>query len=111
MKLQMEFVLNGKWNDHTAITLHTFLAKHRDSFHLIQRCGDHVTVDIPSERMRVGNLLENIECNDKDVSAALSSVRIGENVNGTRNEFKREVDLILPTEPVKNKKKKGHAQI
>ena len=70
---------------------------------------DHVTVDIPSERTRRGNLLENIECNEKDVLAALSSVCRGDNVNGMRNEFKRALAFILPTDPAKNKKKRGHA--
>ena len=28
-----------------------------------------------------------------------------------RNEFKREIDLLLPTEPVNNDKERGHTQI
>ena len=44
-------------------------------------------VEIPRERTRVRHLLENIECNDKDVLAALSSVCIDDNVNGMRYEF------------------------
>ena len=32
-------------------------------------------------------------------------------MNGTRNEYKRAVSFILPTDPVNNKKKRGHAQI
>ena len=107
----MDFLLNGKWNGQTGITLHTFLAKHIASFHSLQKCGDHVTVDIPSEHMRVKHLLENIEFNDKYVLAALSSVRLDDNVNGIINEFKRAVAFILPTDHVKNKKKRGHAYI
>ena len=57
VKVNMDFLLNGNCNDQTAITLHTFLAKHRASFHFLQRCGDQVTVDIPSDRTRVGHLL------------------------------------------------------
>ena len=61
--------------------------------------------------MREGHLLDNIEVNDKDVSAALSSVFLDDNVNGTRNDFERAVDFLLLNEPVKNKKKRGHAHI
>ena len=61
--------------------------------------------------MRVEYILENIKCNDKDVSAALSSVRLDDSVNGTRNQFKRAVAFLLPNEPVRNKKNRGHAQI
>ena len=60
VKLHMDFLLNGKWNDQTAITLHAFLEKHISSFHSLQRCGDHVTVDISSEHTRVGHMLYNI---------------------------------------------------
>ena len=81
----MNFLLNRKWNGETDITLHKFLAKHRASFHLLQQCGYHVTVEIPSERKCVGHLLENIYCNDKDISAVLSSFRLDDNVNGIRN--------------------------
>ena len=107
----MDFLLNGKWNSQTAITFHTFLAKHRDSFHSLKRCGDHVTVEIPSECTGVGYLINNIYCNDKDLSAALSSVSLDDNANGMINEFEKAVAFLLPTDPVKNKKKRGHAQI
>ena len=109
VKLQMYFLLNGKYNVHTAITLHTFLAKYRASFHSLQRCGDHVTVEIPSERTHVGNILENIECNDKYFLAALSYFRLDDNVNGMVNDFERDVAFLLPNDPVKNKKRRGHA--
>ena len=111
VKVHMDFLLNGKCNSQSAITLHMFLAKNIDSFHSLQQCGDHVTVDIPSERTRVGHLLENIECNDKDALTALSYVRLDNNVNGMRNEFEREVAFLLPTDPAKNKNKRRHAQI
>ena len=91
--------------------MHAFLAKHRAFSHPLQRCGYHVTVEIQSERMREGHLLDNIEVNDKDVSAALSYVCLDDNVNGTRNDFERAVDFLLLNEPVKNKKKRGHAHI
>ena len=68
-------------------------------------------VEIPRERTRVRHLLENIECNDKDVLAALSSVCLDDNVNRMRNKRERAVAFLLPTDPVKNNKKRGHDQI
>ena len=70
-----------------------------------------MTVEILSELTHVGHLLENIELNDMDVLAALSSVSFDDNANGMINEFERAVDFLLPTDPVKNKKKRGHVQI
>ena len=107
----MDFLLNGKWNVQTDITQNTFIAKHRYSFHSLQQGWDHVTVEILSEHPRVGHLLDNIEFNDKDVSEALSSVCLDDNMNGTRNEYERVVSFILPTDPVNNKNNRGHAHI
>ena len=70
-----------------------------------------MTVEIPSERTHVGNILENIECNDKYFLAALSYVRLDDNVNGMVNDFERDVAFLLPNDPVKNKKRRGHAYI
>ena len=70
-----------------------------------------MTVDILSESTCVGHLIKNIEFNEKDVSAALSSVCLDNNVKGMINEFERAVAFLLPTEPVKNNKKRGYAQI
>ena len=36
MKLQMNFLLDGKWNVQKVITLYTFLSKHRASFYSFQ---------------------------------------------------------------------------
>ena len=107
----MDLLLNGKWNGLLAITLYTFLAKHRASFHSLQQCGDHVTVEILSEITHVGHLIENIECNEKYVLAALSSVCLDDNVNGMRNDFERVVDFLLTTDPIKNKKMRVNAHI
>ena len=56
-------------------------------------------------------MLDNIECNYKDISEELSSICLGYNVNGISNEFERGITLILPTDRVKNKKNRVHAQI
>ena len=41
----------------------------------------------------------------------LSSICLENNVNGMINEFEREVDFLLPTDPVRNNKKRGNAHI
>ena len=111
VKLHMYLLFNGNWNGRAAITVHNFLAKHRASFHFLLRFGDYVTVEIPSELMRVGNMLENIECNDKDFLLSLSAVCLDYNGKGIRNKFERAVAFLLPTDPANNKKKRGHAHI
>ena len=59
--------------------------------------------DILNERTRLGHLQENIEFK--------TSIHLDDSVNGMRNEFKRIVAFLLPTDPAKNKKKRGHPQI
>ena len=43
--------------------------------------------------------------------AAISSVCLDDNVDRIINEFERSVSFLLPTDPVKNKKKRGHVHI
>ena len=100
-----DFLNNTKWFGTTAFTLHGFLAKHRSCYNTLQRCAEHVTVELPSERTRVGYLLENIDCQDKDVTTALSHIRLDDGANGMRGDFERSVAFLLPTDPVKRKQK------
>ena len=77
------------------------------SFHMLQRCAEHVQMELPNERTRVGYLLDNIDCSDKDVTTALSHIRLDDSATGMRSNFERSVAFLLPTDPVK-KKKGGH---
>ena len=103
VKTCSDFLLTNKWTGTTGFTLHQFLAKHRYSFNSLQRCADHVAVELPNARTRVGYLLDNIDTNDKDVTAALSSIRLDDTVDptsgdptGMRNDFEAAVTFLLP---------------
>ena len=113
VRLSNDFLMNTKWNGMTAFTLHGFLAKHRASYNTLQRCADHVPVELPSDRTRVGYLISNIECQDKDVTTAISHIRLDDGANGMREDFERSVAFLLPTDPVKKKRgsKRVAAQI
>ena len=104
VKIMSDFMSNSRWTGTTAFSLHAFLAKHRASFHTLQRCAEHVQIELPNERTRVGYLLENIDCPDKDVTTALSHIRLDDSLTGMRSDFERSVAFLLPTDPVKKKK-------
>ena len=111
VKVMSDFLLTNKWTGTTGFTLHQFLAKHRSSFNSLQRCAEHVAVELPNQRTRVGYLLENIDSNDKDVTAALSHIRMDDKVDpvsgnpiGMRNDFETAVAFLLPHDPVKKKR-------
>ena len=104
VKTMSDFISNSRWTGTTAFSLHAFLAKHRASFHTLQRCAEHVQIELPNERTRVGYLLENIDCHDKDVTTALSHIRLDDSPTGMRSDFERSVAFLLPTDPVKKKK-------
>ena len=113
VRLMNDFLMNALWTGTTAFTLHGFLAKHRASFNTLQRCAEHVRVELPNERTRVGYLLENINTQDRDVATALSHVRLDDGPTGMREDFERSVAFLLPTDPVRKKRggKRGAAQI
>ncbi len=76
-------------------------------------------MELPNERTRVGYLIENIDCADKDVTTAVSRIRLDDTTNaqgnpsGTHNDFERAVAFLLPTDPVRKKRreKRQAAQI
>ena len=81
-------------------TLHSFAVQHRASFHSLQRCADHIALEVPNEHTRVRYLLDNLkECPDKDVTAAIAAIRLDNNAGGMRNDFERAVAFLLPTDP------------
>ena len=104
VKIMSDFMTNSRWTGTTAFSLHAFLAKHRASFHTLQRCAEHVQIELPNERSRVGYLLDNIDCSDRDVATALSHIRLDDAVGGMRSDFERSVAFLLPTDPVKKKR-------
>lgn len=113
VKLMTDFIHGSKFTGNTGFTLHAFLAKHRASYHTLQRCAEHVQVELPNERSRVGYLLDNIDCPDRDVVTALSHIRMDDGAAGMRSDFERAVAFLLPTDPVKkkrggNKRNAGH---
>jgi len=55
----------------------------------------------------VGYLADNIDCNDKDVTAALSHIRLNATPGGMRSDFERLVVFLLPIDPVKKKRGGG----
>ena len=105
-----DFLMNRKFTDGGTLTLERFLAQHRSAFTSLQSCAEHVSVQVPEERMRVGYLIENITCADPDVKAAIAAVKLDDNINGLRNDFERTAALLLPVDPV-DKKKKGKRTI
>ena len=54
-----DMMMNRKFTGQGNQTLHLFVGQQRASFHLLQRCDDHIALEVPNERTRVGYLLDN----------------------------------------------------
>ena len=104
VQTNQDFLLNRKWNGGTSFTLERFLGQHRSAYVALTRCAEHVTVQLPDERTRVGYVLKNIECTDADVKATVASIKVDDSPTGLRQDFERSVALLLPTCPVKRKR-------
>ncbi len=102
--MMTNYMTTSRWMGTTAFSLHAFLAKHRASYHTLQRCAEHVQIELPNQRSRVGYLLQNIDCSDKVVTTALSHIRFDDRVGEMQSNFERTVVFLLPTDPVKKKR-------
>ena len=50
-------------------------------------------------------ILDNVDCEDADVRAALSSIRMDDSPTGLRNDSEAAVAFLFPTDLVPNKRK------
>ena len=109
----MEFLQTRKFTGTGSLTLESFLAQHRSAYVTLQRCADNVNCQLPDERSRVQYLLDNIQAEDPNVRAAISSIRMDDTPTGRRNNFESAVAFLLPTDPVakKHKGKRPAAEI
>ena len=109
----MEFLQSRKFTGTTTLTLEAFLGQHRAAYVTLQRCADNVNCQLPDDRSRVQYLLDNIQVDDSNVKAALSSIRMDDTPTGRRNNFESAVAFLLPTDPVtkKGKNKRPSAEI
>ena len=114
-KIDLDFIMGTKFTGGGQMTLEDYLSRFRQHFVSIQLCAQHVTVAVPTPHSLVGYLLDNIECSDADVKAALAAIKLDDGVDGMRNDFERAAAFLLPVDPVakksKMKKKRGIAQL
>ena len=107
----MEFLQSRKFTGTSNLSLEAFLGLHRSSYVTLQRCAEHINCQMPDQRSRVQYLLENIQAEDSNVKAALSSIRLDDTPNGMRNNFESAAAFLLPTDPVEKKKSKNKRPI
>jgi len=63
----------------------------------LEEASFHINFQLATEHTRVDYLIDNIENNDPDLWAALTSIRI--NTNGMREDFEAAVTFLLPVCP------------
>ena len=100
-KLAHEFLTTRKWNGLSNITLSKHMTKHRSSYITLTEAAEHVPVEVPGERARVGYLIDSITSKDPEVLAGVAAVRTDE--AGKRVHFEDTVTYMLPLCPVAKK--------
>jgi len=104
VKKNFDFLINRLYTDGTSITLELYISQHRRAFTQLQLCAEHVSVQVPQERTRVGYLLTNIVVTNADVKAAQAAIKMDDTPTGLRNNFERSAALLVPVCPVGTKK-------
>ena len=74
----------------------------------MQECANHVPFQLPNEFTRVTHLLDNIQCDDASLQAAMALVRNDRAVApvpGKMNNFEDAAAFIIPHDPVAKKRR------
>ena len=105
IKVIMNLLVNRKWTCNTVFSLQAFLKQHSATYTMLQFCSDHGQQQLPDTRQRFKWVMDNVDCEDSDVRAALYSIRIDYAPNSLSNEFDSPVAFLWPTNLVPKKKK------
>lgn len=79
VKSSEEVMHNRKWRGNNNIALEQFVGQHRNAFVTLSQCAEHLLYQLPNESTRVAYLMDNIECSDAPLQAAMALVH---NANG-----------------------------
>jgi hypothetical protein len=101
LKCQQELMINRVWKGNNNWLLEKFVQMHRNAYLQMQRCAEHVPFQLPNERTRVTHLLNNMQCSDASLQAAMALVKADE--HGRMTDFESAVSYLIPYDPVAKK--------
>jgi hypothetical protein len=104
IKTAEELLHNRKWKGQTSYSLENFVSQHRNAYVTLPQCQTHVQYQLPNENTRVTYLLDNIECHDPPLQAAMALIPNDNDPNGKMNDFEAMASFILPHDPVAKKR-------
>lgn len=109
-KRQEDVMHNRMWKGQSNFTLERFIGQHRNAYVMLQQCAEHIAYQLPNERTRVTCLLDNTQCADVTLQAAIAAVRQDKGPHGMMNDFESAVAYLLPSDPVAKKCSAGQKQ-
>ena len=95
---------NRRWKGSSTFSLEKFVGQHHSAHVTLSQCAEHVPYQLPNEMSRVTYLLDNIECMDPPLQAAMALVRNDNGPTGKMNDFEATASFILPHDPVAKKR-------
>jgi hypothetical protein len=87
IKTAEELLHNRKWKGQTSYSLENFVSQHRNAYVTLSQCQPHVQYQLPNKNTHVTHLLDNIECHDPPLQAAMTLIHNDNNPNGKMNDF------------------------
>ena len=70
----------------------------------MQAAAEHDVYQLPNAYIRVGYLLDTIQCNAAGLQAAMASIKTEQGANGMRNDFELAAIKLLPYDRVQKKR-------
>mgnify|MGYP001106517421 CR=1 FL=1 len=101
LKISNDFLQNRKWKGQSHHTLEKFIAQHRSHFEQMKQSAEYTQFQLPEEYTRVTYLLDNIECQDPELQAAMANCREDTRPTvGKMNNFEETASYLAPRCPV-----------
>ena len=103
IKKQEQLLHSRIWKSQSKFLLDHFITQHWNMFISMQGCAEHIQYQLLNAHLRVGYLLDVIQCSDAPLQAAMASVQTDDGLNGMHNDFEATNAHLVAYDPVAKK--------
>ena len=94
IKKQEQLIHTKQWQSN--FSLESFVSRHHNAYVSMQACAKHIQYQLQNDHLRVGFLLEAIQCLDHGLQVAMANTKTKNGPNGMHNNFEDAAAHLVP---------------